>query len=179
VRIGIRRVGAGGFSRCKVACLGETQEIPATFTIETSWSGEENCALVTSITIQKEWPLRFRRFPNMRRGVSAVSVGEGWARFMSDQGLGLGALLPSRWLTKGASWSGSTAAVLLLNRNLFSNFRRLVSLRLAPVCSQRFPIVFPITCVGPASTKSAAMPAPTFRKHFARRTPRSAHPAAW
>ena len=91
--IEIRRVEAGGISRQKVGCVVETQEIPATFTTETGWPGDDNCALVTSITIEKEWPLRFRRFPDMRRGVSAVSVGEGWARFMSNQGLGLGALL--------------------------------------------------------------------------------------
>lgn len=83
----------GGFSGFRGVCVGETQEIPATFTTETGWPGEDNCALVTSITLQKEWPLTFRRFPDMRRGVSAVSVGEGWARFMSDQALGLGALL--------------------------------------------------------------------------------------
>ena len=71
----------------------ESQEIPASFTTETGWPSVVNCALVTSISLQKEWPLRLRRFPDMRRGVSAVSIGEGWARFMSDQGLGLGALL--------------------------------------------------------------------------------------
>ena len=70
-----------------------TQEIPATFTQETGWPGSEDCALVTSITMLKEWPLRFRMFPDARRGVSAVSVGEGWARFMSDHGLGLGAVV--------------------------------------------------------------------------------------
>jgi hypothetical protein len=90
---GITRVPAGGFSGFRGVCVGETQEIPATFTTETGWPGEDNCALVTSITLQKEWPLTFRRFPDMRRGVSTVSVGEGWARFMSDQALGLGALL--------------------------------------------------------------------------------------
>ena len=77
----------------QVACMGESQEIPATFTIETGWPGSENCALVTSITMSKEWTLRLRRLPDMRRGVSAVSTGEGWARFMSDHGFGLGALL--------------------------------------------------------------------------------------
>jgi hypothetical protein len=48
---------------------------------------------VTSICMEKEWPLRFRRFLDNRRGVSAMSVGKGWARFMSDHGLGIGALL--------------------------------------------------------------------------------------
>ena len=43
--------------------------------------------------MSKVWPLRLRRFPDMQRGVSAVSTGEGWARFMSDHQLGLGALL--------------------------------------------------------------------------------------
>lgn len=71
----------------------ESQEIPATFTTETGWPRSENCALVTSIAIQKEWPLRFRLLTDMRRGVSAASIGEGWARFMSDQRLGLGAVL--------------------------------------------------------------------------------------
>lgn len=88
---GVRTI-LGGFSRSRGVCLWPTQEIPATFTTETGWPFGEHCGLVTSID-GKEWPLCIRRLPDMRRGVSAVSVGEGWARFMADQGLGLGALL--------------------------------------------------------------------------------------
>lgn len=71
----------------------ETQEIPATFTVLTGWPSCEDCALVTSISTRKEWPLRFRRLPEVHRGISAVSVGAGWARFIRDQQLGVGAFL--------------------------------------------------------------------------------------
>ena len=90
--VGARTI-LGGFSRSWGVCLWETQEIPATFTTETGWPFGEHCRLVTSIDGKKEWPLCLRRLPEERRGVSAVSVGEGWARFMADQCLGLGALL--------------------------------------------------------------------------------------
>lgn len=69
------------------------QEIPATFTAETGWPAEENCALLTSISTLKEWPVRFRRLPDMQRGISATSVGGGWARFVEEQNLGHGAFL--------------------------------------------------------------------------------------
>lgn len=71
----------------------KTQDIPATFFEETGWPWEEDCALVTSISTVKEWPVRFRRLPGMPGGVAATSVGGGWARFVSDQNLCHGALL--------------------------------------------------------------------------------------
>lgn len=70
-----------------------SQEIPATFTEETGWPCEEECALVTSITTPKEWPLKFHRFADVSSGSSAVSVGGGWAKFILDQNLGVGAFL--------------------------------------------------------------------------------------
>lgn len=73
--------------------LGELQEIPATFTAKTGWPSCEDCALVTSISTRKEWPLRIRRLPDAHRGISAVSIGGGWARFIADQHLGVGAFL--------------------------------------------------------------------------------------
>lgn len=69
------------------------QEIPESFTNETGWPGDEECALVTSISTLKEWPLQIRRLPNVRTGVSAVSVGGGWSKFLEDQKLGDGAFL--------------------------------------------------------------------------------------
>ena len=70
------------------------QEIPASFTAETGWPGEEDCAIVTSITTMSEWPIKFRRLHNVRKGiVSAVSVGEGWAEFIADHNLGPDAFL--------------------------------------------------------------------------------------
>ena len=68
------------------------QEIPATFTAETGWPSEE-CALVTSINTLKEWPLQTRRLDDVLPGVSAVSVGGGWAKFLADHNLGKGAFL--------------------------------------------------------------------------------------
>ena len=74
--------------------VGGAQEIPASFTAETGWPGEENCALVTSISTIREWPLQFRRLHDLRKGiVKAVSVGDGWAQFIADQNLGPGAFL--------------------------------------------------------------------------------------
>lgn len=67
------------------------QEIPASFTAETGWPGAKDCALVTSISTRKEWPIRFRRFPDMAVGGTAMSVGAGWPKFISDQDLGIGA----------------------------------------------------------------------------------------
>ena len=73
---------------------GRAQEIPASFTAETGWPGEEDCALVTSITTMSEWPLQFRRLHNVRKGiVSTVSVGDGWPKFVADHNLGPGAFL--------------------------------------------------------------------------------------
>ena len=69
------------------------QEIPASFTAKTGWPTCEDCALVTSISTRKEWPLRIRRLPDAQRGISAVSIGGGWARFIADQHLGVGAFL--------------------------------------------------------------------------------------
>ena len=71
----------------------ETHEIPASFTAETGWPVEEDCALVTSINTVKEWPLRFNLFPDMSPGVPAVSVCAGWPKFVRDQDLGYGAFL--------------------------------------------------------------------------------------
>ena len=62
-------------------------------TAETGWPHEEECALVTSISTAKEWPLQLRRLPKMPRGISAVSVGGGWTKFIADQHLGDGAFL--------------------------------------------------------------------------------------
>ena len=73
--------------------VGISQEIPATFTAETRWPGEEDCALLTSISTVKEWPLKFRLLPDVRTGISAVSVGGGWAKFLEDQNLGVGAFM--------------------------------------------------------------------------------------
>ena len=69
------------------------QEIPATFTAETGWPSEEECALVTSINTLKEWPRQTRRLDDVLPGVSAVSIGGGWAKFLADQNLGKGAFL--------------------------------------------------------------------------------------
>lgn len=49
--------------------------------------------MVTSISNVKEWPLQFRRLPDFNTGISAMSVGGGWAKFISDQHLGVGAFL--------------------------------------------------------------------------------------
>ena len=74
--------------------VGRTQEIPAAFTAETGWPGEEDCAIVTSITTMSEWPIQFRRLHNVRKGiVSAVSVGDGWPKFIADHNLATGAFL--------------------------------------------------------------------------------------
>ena len=69
------------------------QEIPKSFAAETGWPGAENCALVTSISTLKEWPLQIRRLHGVCAGVAAVSVGNGWAKFVEDQKLGVGAFL--------------------------------------------------------------------------------------
>ena len=73
--------------------VGIMQEIPEYFTAKTGWPGVADCALVTSISTLKEWPLQIRRLHNMRAGVAAVSVGGGWAKFIEDQKLGVGAFL--------------------------------------------------------------------------------------
>lgn len=41
----------------------------------------------------REWPLQFRRYYHEEPGVSAVSVGGGWAQFVADHHLGDGAFL--------------------------------------------------------------------------------------
>lgn len=73
--------------------VGMSQKIPATFTAETGWPGAEDCALVTSVTLDEEWPVQLRCLPDVSSGNSAVSVGGGWAKFVADQSLGLGAFL--------------------------------------------------------------------------------------
>lgn len=73
--------------------IGISQEIPASFTSETGWPGEDECALVTSITTPTEWPLQFQRLLDVSDGISAVSVGDGWAKFLESQNLGIGAFL--------------------------------------------------------------------------------------
>ena len=72
---------------------GKTQEIPASFTAKTGWPQVEECLLVTSISRAKEWPLQLRLHPGMPDGISAVSVGGGWAKFIADHQLGDGAFL--------------------------------------------------------------------------------------
>lgn len=64
-----------------------------TFTAETGWPGNDECALVTSINFAKEWPLQFRRYSDVHTGVSAVFGGGGWAKFVADHHLGDGAFL--------------------------------------------------------------------------------------
>ena len=73
--------------------VAKAQEIPATFTAETGWPRFDDCALVTSMNFTKEWPLHFRRYASWNKGVSAVSVGGGWAKFCEDHSLGEGAFL--------------------------------------------------------------------------------------
>lgn len=73
--------------------MGLSQEIPATFTAETGWPGFNECALVTSISNTKEWPLLLQRCTELDGGVSAVSMGGGWAKFVDDHRIGAGALL--------------------------------------------------------------------------------------
>ena len=48
---------------------------------------------MTSISRAKEWPLQLRLLPGMPDGISAVSVGGGWAKFIADHQLGDGAFL--------------------------------------------------------------------------------------
>ena len=48
---------------------------------------------MTSITTMKEWPLHFRRLPDVSNGVSAVSLGDGWSQFIEEQKLGVGAFI--------------------------------------------------------------------------------------
>ena len=72
---------------------GTQQKIPATFTAETGWPVEEDCALVTSISLKEEWPLQLRHLPDVSTGFSAVSVGGGWAKFITDHNLGVGSFL--------------------------------------------------------------------------------------
>jgi hypothetical protein len=76
-----------------IACCRETQEIPATFTAETGWPGGEDCSLVTSISTFLEWPLRLREVSDTSLGVSAVSVGARWPKFVHDQEISHGAFL--------------------------------------------------------------------------------------
>ena len=73
--------------------VAKLQEIPATFTAETGWPRFDECALVTSMTFAKEWPLQFRRYASFHKGVSAVSVGGGWVKFVEDHNLGEGAFV--------------------------------------------------------------------------------------
>ena len=85
-------------TNCRVCgltpCVGWWwQEIPATFTAETGWPSEEECALVTSMSTLKEWPLQIRRLHPVLPGVSAVSIGGGWPKFVADHNLGVGAFL--------------------------------------------------------------------------------------
>ena len=71
----------------------QSQEIPATFTEETGWPVFEQCALVTLLDFSKEWPLKLHRKSDVHTGVSAVSVGGGWSKFVADHHLGDGAFL--------------------------------------------------------------------------------------
>lgn len=49
---------------------------------------------MTSISTVLEWPLQFRWLHDVRKGsVTAVSVGDGWTKFIADQNLGPGAFL--------------------------------------------------------------------------------------
>lgn len=73
--------------------VAKLQEIPATFTAATGWPYADECCLVTSIDFAKEWPLQFSRSADVQTGVSAVSVGGGWAQFVTDHELGDGAFL--------------------------------------------------------------------------------------
>ena len=73
--------------------VGMLQEIPTTFTAETGWPNEEECALVTSTSMLSEWPLQIRRLHPVLPGVSAVSICGGWAKFLTDNHLGIGAFL--------------------------------------------------------------------------------------
>lgn len=84
-----------GFWDCShsVHMVAKSQEIPATFTAETGWPGNDECALVTSVNFAKEWPLQFRRYSDVHTGVSAVFGGGGWAKFVADHHLGDGAFL--------------------------------------------------------------------------------------
>lgn len=87
-------VGCGYITRDYVTTwVGISQEIPASFSAETGWPCDEECALVTSISTEKEWPLQVRRLPDVRGRMSAVSVGGGWAKFLHDQQLGRGAFM--------------------------------------------------------------------------------------
>lgn len=63
------------------------------FTALTGWPVEEHCALVTNMTMQEEWPVQLRHLPDVSSGYSAVSVGGGWAKFLSDNNLSIGAFL--------------------------------------------------------------------------------------
>lgn len=81
---------------CSLLCetwLWQSQEIPATFIEETGWPLFEQCALVTSLDFEKEWPLQIHRKSDVHTGVSAVSVGGGWSKFVMDHHLGNGAFL--------------------------------------------------------------------------------------
>ena len=73
--------------------VANSQEIPATFTAETGWPYVEESCLVTSIDFAKTWPLHLRRSADAHMGVSVVSVGGGWAQFVSDHELSEGAFL--------------------------------------------------------------------------------------
>lgn len=43
--------------------------------------------------MDEEWPVQVRLLPDVSSGNSAVSVGGGWAKFVADHALGLGAFL--------------------------------------------------------------------------------------
>lgn len=73
--------------------VGMSQEIPATFTLETGWPHVEECALVTSISMLSEWPLQIRRLHPVLAGVSAVSICGRWPKFLADNHLGIGVFL--------------------------------------------------------------------------------------
>jgi len=97
-------------------CLAvESQEIPAAFTAETGWPAHDECALVTSLNFAREWPLQLRRYTSGHCGVSAVSVGGRWSKFVADHHLGDGAFLTFKVVderslvvalhARGVSWS--------------------------------------------------------------------------
>lgn len=48
---------------------------------------------MTSISVEEEWPLHMRHLPDVSSGFFAVSVGGGWAKFLTDHNLGVGSFL--------------------------------------------------------------------------------------
>ncbi|KAG0597156.1 hypothetical protein M758_UG316100 [Ceratodon purpureus] len=68
-------------------------EIPEAFTDKTGWPGCKECALVTSSSDTKDWPVHFR-FEDVGGGKRrATSVGHGWPVFLRDQKVKIGSLL--------------------------------------------------------------------------------------